>query len=467
MVARHSSTPASARVLARSSFVLNCAEFCIKYFSAIETRAGRIYTAEYMKKLQVTNSTRVYFQGPNAEETVQFTRNQLQLKQTISQNAYEHLELPDMAQTLETLWALSEDLRASKLAKRRPKLPKYALAGQRSALYSQKINSKRQKIADMINGSPKPNLTKIAKLCGASFELVRKVYSEVMYLGTQCEFQYPNTHSAEDIQELNASLDQIHQTFMATSDVKKRHPGFSKKFILRQLRSRNLRYCRLPTRPFKPKNGGPPRPPSAANIRYIISALTAMHTNPESEVFYLDEMKLPLNQTPRFHWAVKDQPDQRVCNTRTTEGLLSVIAVCSSQKFEAVRVVDGEVNSLEFVDFIEAFVSQLPAGKSYLILADNAGWHKSNLVKRSEAFRFILFNEEYQFRLNMIENCFSYVRSAYRRRQETLCKQQEAKSILEIFFDAHNERRFEGYFRNHVRNLILMANTYKDDEEPK
>ena len=57
------------------------------------------------------------------------------------------------------------------------------------------------------------------------------------------------------------------------------------------------------------------------------------------------------------------------------------------------------------------------------------------------------------FQLNMIENAFSQVRHAFRCRPVVDSIEDEAKLLLDMFFDEKNDVRFKGYYRNHLRNL--------------
>ena len=67
----------------------------------------------------------------------------------------------------------------------------------------------------------------------------------------------------------------------------------------------------------------------------------------------------------------------------------------------------------------------------------------------------LYFNVKEMYQLNLIENAFSLVRSAFRKRDQvdTAAVEKEAKLILHNFLDLSNDGCIERIFRNHLRNL--------------
>ena len=365
----------------------------------------------------------------------------------------------NIEEALQTLEELLERLTDFKLAKRAPKPLKLLFAQQNQDPYKQNLDRKRKKIEGMFMAQDKPKLSAIAKACSADFNTVKRLYRQFLTTGSVEQFQYCNKHLQEDEERLQQSIDNIHTTFKSVSDLKRQHRNFSKKFIRKRLRTQDLRWKRVPKilRPKKSRR----RQPDSERIRFIITALAKALTDDCTEVFYADEMKLPLHQTSEFHWTKDKQPDSRTYGMRNSRDLLTAIALCSTRRFEAVKIVEGEVNSIDVVHFIERFIESLPKTKRYIILVDNAPWHKSNIIQSSDVKRFLLFNEPYQFRLNMIENAFSYVRQAFRKRQDEADKHIEMDTALKIFFEEFQQVKFEGYFRNHIRNLIDVGNQHR------
>ena len=134
--------------------------------------------------------------------------------------------------------------------------------------------------------------------------------------------------------------------------------------------------------------------------------------------------------------------------------MLTAIALCSTKGFVAVQVYSKEVTGIDFLYFMNKAIASLPLGKTYSCLLDNASWHRSAILASSEVSKFFFFNEPRMFQLNIIENAFSFVRSAFRKRPVVDTMEEEAKEIVRIFFDEENERRFRGFLRNHLRQLI-------------
>jgi hypothetical protein len=92
-------------------------------------------------------------------------------------------------------------------------------------------------------------------------------------------------------------------------------------------------------------------------------------------------------------------------------------------------------------------------------------WHHANLVTNSEVSKFFFFNEARMFQLNIIENAFSFVRDAFRKRPVVERIEEEARQIVKIFFQEENEKRFRGLFRNHLRQLIKYHEKHWGDKQ--
>ena len=141
--------------------------------------------------------------------------------------------------------------------------------------------------------------------------------------------------------------------------------------------------------------------------------------------------------------------------------MLTAVALCSLEKFEAVQLFKREINGHDFLYFLNTAIANLPPGKHYTIIADNATWHKSEAVRQCTASKFLYFNEPHMFQLNIIENAFSFVRHAFRKRPIVETAEEEAASIMRIFFDAGNKKRFRGLMRNHLRQLEKFLSKHK------
>lgn len=410
------------------------------------------------KQVVVSRSTGLWHEAPKPEDIVTATRRPYTLVTRLPRSEFKKIKLGNMEPVFKKLKTLQDYLTAKKLSKRKP--TRSVLNETRSVETSlcQKVNNKRQKIAAILQSQSKPVLTKVALQCQASYELVKKVEREMAMLGSASEFRYPNQHTSVEMVQLSRTLSTVHNTFKTIQDIKKENPSFSRKFIARELHQRGLKWKEVPRAPFTPKERG--IPPDPENICYVITNQAEILSRQDTVLIFMDEMKLHLYQTAPKHWTFDKMPDTRQYDDRPSQRLITALAACTVEGFIAVNLVDGEVNSNDTAEFLERLIESQPNDKRYVILLDNATWHKSKLMNESDAWRFLLFNEKRQYKLNLIENAFSYVRDFFRKRPEFESREEEMRHILNIFFDSKQKERFEGFHRNHIRNLISMATQY-------
>ena len=354
--------------------------------------------------------------------------------------------------------------RADKLVKREPiNTDKDTTSSitRRGVAYRNKINNKRAKVAELIHCCEKVNLSKIARLTRMTYESVRTIYNQIRLKGDYEVFNFNHQHSLLDQETLENDLDHIEEGFSTVKDIKNRNPSFSKKYIMSLLHKKRYRWRMVPRAKREEKQ----KEPNSENICSIIRILTYCHYFDDISVLYIDEMKLPLFQTPTWHWKRTGSETHARYGIRPLTGTITAIAMCSIYRFEAVQLFTTEVNTIDFTFFLENAIQNLPVNKRYIFLLDNATWHQGRFIQKSKACRYLLFNEPRQFRLNMIENSFSYVRSLYRRRIVTDDIKEETKSIISIFFGEDCTKKFAGFFRNHVRQLKIMMVRHKKQTE--
>jgi hypothetical protein len=253
---------------------------------------------------------------------------------------------------------------------------------------------------------------------------------------------------------------------MTVAELKRRHPDFSRKFILQELKATGHKWRMLPKERENPEHE-PPRP---AHVFRVISHLAQALHDPTADVYYCDEMKFPLRQNASYHWINPAFKDELVYSRRYSETLtLNAVVMCSTRGFHAVQIYKHEINAEEFIYFLTQAISALPNnGKSFTILTDNATWHTAEAVRKTEVSKLLYFNVPYAFQINLIENAFSAVRDAFRRRQQVQTMEEEAKLIFGIFFDPKHEQRFKGIFRNHVRTMVnYLVDNIKQIQNPE
>ena len=401
--------------------------------------------------------TRILTRRLEEHEVVSFVVREVPENQRFEQRYFKDPTGAYYNQVLHRLQEHLDRLRAEKLENRPPVVNQQKPIEEVNTKYRNKVNEKRQKIAALIEGSVSPKLTHIANRLHCSFELVKKVYNEMRVLGEVQRFQYQNMHTEEEEADLADALEGCHISYTTVTDIKRANPTYSRKKILERLHQRRLKWTELRGVPNIKKKRTMRDPPNPRKMRHIVRTITCALQDPTTEVFYVDEMKFPLHQTPRHHWADPNLPDQLAWGQRLSRTTLTAIAICSIRRFEAVQLYKEEVNGRAFKYFIEAFVSSLPLNKQYLIVLDNASWHKGGAMTNLRVQKFFLYNEPQQYQLNMIENCFSYIRALFRKRPLVHTIEEEAKQIVNLFFDRDIEEKFTSFFRNHIRSLLFTG----------
>jgi DNA-binding transcriptional regulator YhcF (GntR family) len=323
-----------------------------------------------------------------------------------------------------------------------------------------KINRKRELVKACLLKQAIPNLAAAARFAGVNHNTVSKIFYELKLTGQVASYEYNNVKSPEQTNVLVRDVSAIEGGFMTVVDLKRRHPSFSRKAILKHLHHQGFRYRLLPKNTLNPDR----RTINSTRVCRVISHITQAMSFDDTTVLYIDEMKFPLFQTSSRRWQHPETPEDSavIYNRREVdETCLVAIALCSQDKFEAVQLYQREINGYDFLYFLNTAIPQLPAGRHYTIIADNATWHTSDAVRRSKASEFLFFNEPGMFQLNLIENAFSFVRSEFRKRPIVETIEEEATNIMRIFFDSVNKRRFLGLVRNHLRQLDKYLTKYQ------
>jgi len=316
----------------------------------------------------------------------------------------------------------------------------------------EKVNRKRRLIASCISNQKILNLKQIAKHTKSCYHTVKRVYQDLRDGVVPDTYQYNNLRPADELDKLDTDIKMADGGLMSVADLKRLNPTFSRKKILETLHMHDLRWRKLPL--AEPKNLWFP-PPNKNHVNQVISQLARVHDDPKSVMLFIDEMKFPLIQTAKYHWIRRDATSDIKLNRRDVDNeTLTAIAMCSTQQFVAVQLFRGEIKGVDFLNFLNQSIASLPADKNYLILADNATWHNSALVKSTKAYQFLHFNVPRMFQLNLIENAFSAVRAEFRRRPLVKQLEAEAGAIVRIFLSPDNPKRFCGYLRNHFRMLL-------------
>ena len=321
----------------------------------------------------------------------------------------------------------------------------------RANRYLASINEKRKLIQDCLSRQATLNLKEVCRFTGCCYSTVKKVYEDMKWKGQAELHCFPHQKCSSQVEELETTIDSMEGTYDTVSNLKRKHPEFSKKWILNRLHEKGFKWKPLVKSRKKPQFDKPP----PNKVLEVVSHLAQCLSTEDAEILYVDEMHFPLNQTAERHWTSKGDKDDLMYNRREVEETkLTAIALCSSRGFEFVQIFKKDITAQDFLYFLDYCTTLLPKGKRYSILADNASWHKADSINKLKVSKFMVFNVPHLFQLNLIENAFSFIRAEFRKRILVDTIEDEALLILNIFFDPLNEKRFQGVFRNHIRMLL-------------
>ena len=319
--------------------------------------------------------------------------------------------------------------------------------------WEEKINKKRELIAAILRRQSQLNLSEAARFSGCSFSTVKKVHRDLLYQDTPSQYHYPNLKSQEVLTQLEDSVTKLQGTFQTIADLKRANPRCSRKYIGRRLHKTGFRWRMMAKNMKKP----PKERRNSEEIIAVISHLVQALNSPNTTVIYIDEVHFPLFQTAERRWTLGLQEDGLFYNRRDVPDVkLSVVAACDLTGFVAIQVFKNDVNSNDFLCLLQSMLERFSDRDRVTVLADNATWHTSASVKQTEASKYLHFNVPGLFRINAIENSFSFVRSEFRKRPLVKSLEEEARLLVDIFFSRENARRFVGIHKNHLRQMLLL-----------
>lgn len=325
--------------------------------------------------------------------------------------------------------------------------------------WEQEVNRRRRLVASALQQQSHRNIAEVCRFTGCSFDMVKRVANDLDFCGEVAEFRYPNTKTDQQMAALTRSIEQVNGSFSTIADIKRSHPDFSRRYIARQLKATGLRYILVRKNELRPKQ------PQYNDIQVLrtVRHLSQSLTNDKVITLYLDEVHFPLYQTSTRHWTKQNFDGHDLhYNRRIVLGVekLSVIAMCSVHGFVAVQVFQREVRGEDFLYFLQQSLVNVPPGKQVTILADNATWHRAEIVTKTKAGKSMEFNAPGLFKANLIELAFSFVRAEFRKRKQVETVEEEARLLLSIFFDDRNRKRFAGIARYHVRSLLKLLHDH-------
>ena len=319
--------------------------------------------------------------------------------------------------------------------------------------WQEQVNKKRELVAAILRRQPQLNLAEAARFSGCSFSTVKRVHQDLLFQDTHSQYQYPNQKSQEDLSRFEESIAKLQGTYQTIADLKRANPGFSRKLIARHLHKAGFRWRMLAKNMKKPNKERPDSKKVIAVISHLVQALNS----PRTTVIYIDEVHFPLYQTAERRWTLDLQGEDLFYNRRPVEETkLSVVAACDLTGFIAIQVFQKEVTSYDFLCLLQSMLERFKSDERVTVLADNATWHTSPKVMQSKAGSYLHFNVPGLFRVNAIENAFSWVRAEFRKRPLVHSLAEETRLLIEIFFSRENAKRFIGIHKNHLRQMLLL-----------
>lgn len=322
------------------------------------------------------------------------------------------------------------------------------------------INQKRAFIATILKNQSVSNYAEVSRISKASYETIKRVERDVLLKDKPDIYFYNNVKTSAEMERLNLSLNSLQGTFQTISDLRRQNPKFSRKFIARHLKMNGYKWRQMQRKRKVPKK----EKPEERKIVEVICHLALSHNSRSAKVIFIDEAHFPLFQTADHRWTLADRHEELTYNRRpASEAKLSVIAACDLEGFIAMQVYVKDITKEDFLFFLQELLKRYDKDTRVTVLADNATWHTSPTVMEARAGQFIHLNVPGLFRVNAIENCFSFIRSEFRKRPTVASLEEEAKLLVNIFFHIDNTSRFMGIHKNHLRQLLLLLR----DNSPK
>jgi len=397
--------------------------------------------------------TKVYFAQPGPADIIDFSKREYQVIEKYKWKQFKSDRVLDVDSVQELLQNKLADL--VKLKDQQASKKKKDDSSVQHITWEQEVNRRRKWVATLLQQQSERNLSAVCKFTGCSFSLVKRVANDLDFCGEVSIFHYPNQKSEKQLNELQNTIEKVNGSFSTIADVKRQHPDFSRRFIARKLKATGLRYWLVRKNELRPKQ------PSYSDVEVLrtVRHLAQSLSNPHVETFYLDEVHFPLFQTSDRHWTKQNYAGHDlVYNRRITVDVekLSVIAMCSIHGFVAIQIFQREVRGEDFLYFLQEALEHVPTSSKITVLADNATWHRAEVVMKTKAGKAMEFNAPGLFRANLIENAFSFVRAAFRKRPQVNTLDAEVRILLSIFFDEANQKKFAGIARNHLRSLIAL-----------
>lgn len=314
-----------------------------------------------------------------------------------------------------------------------------------------RINSKWKDIESLLLSSTM-TLSQIAKKLKVAYSTVRSASLSLKLSNQIPKYKLARAKTPPQIAELDYTLKDRSYKYLSLRGLKRKVPSFSVAFIKKRLMTLKFKYRQLLK--VKQKSKMKPEKPVSEYLTVSSGLTRALEVSPV-QLGFVDQWKAVLSQTPKHAWLLDGEHAEIIYNNRPESLTLTLCILCDQTRYRFAQVFLHELNSVDFAYFMVQCLSRLrPADGPVKVLADRASWQKSELLKKIDVDRFMLWNIPGRPQMNMIEGTFSGLRSNFRSREEVESLGDEIRNLLKMLTDQKTVERFPGHRRAWKRQLL-------------
>lgn len=299
----------------------------------------------------------------------------------------------------------------------------------------------------------------IARKAGCSFRTAKTIIRDSCIWGTFPTMKHRIEKEAKR-QAIDICLGEDEFSYSGLKHIKRRCQlkglKMSTAFISKRLKERGLFYGKIPK--TKPNDHRQLNEEQLQKLRRVLNTLSIESPEEKASVYYVDEMKLPIQQVPERFWRNKrDLPGV----ARMGREVITCVCFASPFGFCFVQYFLKELKSEDFLFFLAECLRRLQCSEGGVaIILDNASWHTGGAMKNCLLRDYLVFNLPGFYSLNVIENMFSGVRSLFRSRMICRTLQEEVTIVNQIFRSVTESAACGGFFRNGRRAAIEAYDRY-------
>lgn len=331
-------------------------------------------------------------------------------------------------------------VRRGPLARRVPKVP-----------YRDRMRASKQRLNQRCLAIPKANAHRLAKSARCSHWSARKACFDILFIGEVCQYETPQHHNPNEVAELDRSINTRANYYHSSTDYKRLHPQFSKKFIRKRLKETGKRYYKKPATTYavQPTN-------NQQTLTIFATILRSFHAAVGS-LLWFDESVFQLRPTSDAAW---DHPEfrNRPPRNRTDVSTLYLLAICNKEGMVAFKIQTRSHTSNDVKHFLAEVLENAILPRHLTILLDN---HQTHIAASDGNYlrRYLTFNLPRMPQYNFIELVFSKIKSLWSRRPISPTLRDDCQALRTSIVHASNADDFAGYRRQYLRAIIEGCTT--------